>query len=328
MFLWELESTLSHWLQQRILSRIGEDEKTSGEKWDQMIDVDLIFPINDKQLLKDIIERELIRKATGKTERDLRRNTLDHRRSALLFGPPGTSKTTIARGVAGKLRWPLLIITPSEFLSAGLEQIYARVTDVFLDLMDLSAVVVLFDEMDALAQTRGNAALDVTRQLLTTSMLPKLADLHDHGRVIFLMATNHRKDLDPAITRPGRFDLLLCVGPPAWARKIEGIGEALKGIETGKLDDLKKKLRELSAHAEKDLDFFTIGDLRSFAEYLIRRSGKKTLLEALNEMNPDKFKNDVQTWAQDYIALKEDRAHPQSSLRAEYGDDQSASRIQ
>src|SRR5208337_4391372 len=129
--------------------------------------------------------------------------------SALLFGPPGTSKTTIAEVVAERLGWSLVVVTPSHFLSKGFEQIYVRANEIFEDLMDMSNVVILLDEMDALVQTResprgndgqlgqgrgkGNTpGLDVTRQLLTTSMLPKLADLYKRAQVVFLMATNHK----------------------------------------------------------------------------------------------------------------------------------------
>jgi ATPase family protein associated with various cellular activities (AAA) len=228
MFLWELDSALSQWLQKLILEKFHA-EWPSADKWNELIDVDLHFPGEDTTLT-EVAEKELIGPAVKAkaTEQSLRKRPLADRRSALLFGPPGTSKTSFAKAIAGRLTWALLIITPSEFLSMGLEQIYVRATEVFQDLMDLSGVVILFDEMDALAQTRGNAALDVTRQLLTTSMLPK-ADLHDRARVIFFMATNHKKDLDPAITRPGRFDLLLCVGPPNWDRKLKGTSQVLKG---------------------------------------------------------------------------------------------------
>src|ERR1022692_4074059 len=67
--------------------------------------------------------------------------------------PPGTSKTTFARAVATQLGWPYIEINPSHFLSNGLEQIYVRTDEIFRDLMDLSGVVVLFDEMDALVES-------------------------------------------------------------------------------------------------------------------------------------------------------------------------------
>lgn len=325
MFLWELDSSLSQCLQKSILTRF-HGKRPPVEKWKELIDVDLIFPGGEQDTLMEVVDRELIVPAVNTGEALLRKQPLTSRRSALLFGPPGTSKTTLARATAGKLSWSLLIITPSDFLSKGLEQIYVRATEIFEDLMDLSGVVILFDEMDALAQTRGNPALDVTRQLLTTSMLPKLADLHDQGRVIFLMATNHKKDLDPAITRPGRFDLLLCVGPPSWERKLKGIFQVLKESPTGDLKEVAARLGKLSDSVEtkKELDFFTVADLRNFLEHLRRRAGTETLASALKALEKRKFKQDVQAWSRDYITLNKN----EEELLKEFKKDKNASRIQ
>src|SRR5262249_51787126 len=151
--------------------------------------------------------------------------TVRARRSALLFGPPGTSKTSIVKALAKKIGWPFLEINPAHFLNEGLERIYVRADEVFEDLMDLSGVVVLFDEMDALVQKRKDEdktseRLDVTRQFLTTSMLPKLSKLYERGGVLFFMATNYQSEFDEAIKRPRRFDLLLCMAPPPWRAKV------------------------------------------------------------------------------------------------------------
>ena len=164
-FLWELDSAISAKLQKLVLERFSRTEWPTSEKWDALIDVNIEIPPAENTTLQKVIEKELLARAQKTNEKSLRRKSLAGRRSALLFGPPGTSKTSFARAMAGRLKWPLIIITPSEFLSSGLEQIYVRATEIFDDLMDLSAVVILFDEMDALAQTRVNPALDVTRQL-------------------------------------------------------------------------------------------------------------------------------------------------------------------
>jgi DNA polymerase III delta prime subunit len=333
MFLRRLDVALSQCLQKSILTRFRA-EVPSGEKWKGMIDVDIHFPGGEDSKLLDVAAEELIRPVedANADEQTLRRSSLEDRRSALLFGPPGTSKTSFAKAIAGKLKWPLLIINPSDFLSSGLEQIYVRVTEVFQDLMDLSGVVVLFDEMDALAQTRGNAALDVTRQLLTTSMLPKLADLHDQARVIFFMATNHQKDLDPAITRPGRFDLLLCVGPPNWDQKLGGIERVLKGLPSGDPEMVGQKLRQLSQlpDTRKQLDLFTVADLRSFLEHLRRKARSKTTVAALKTIAKRDFQNEVANWSENYITLnrKEKPKGNEMSLLDEYKGDMQASRIQ
>lgn len=76
-------------------------------------------------------------------------------------------------------------------------------------------------------QSRERGNLYTATQFLITVMLPKLAELHDHGESMFFMATNHQDRFDRALKRAGRFDLLLCVGPPLMQEKINKIA-ALK----------------------------------------------------------------------------------------------------
>src|SRR5258706_1884201 len=120
----------------------------------------------------------------------------------------------------------MIEINPSEFVKGSLANVYLQAEEIFTDLMDLSAIVVLFDEMDALTQKRGisgketgSTHLDTATQFLTTSMLPKLTALHDRGGVVFFMATNFQDNFDPAVKRAGRFDFLLCMGPPTFEEK-------------------------------------------------------------------------------------------------------------
>jgi SpoVK/Ycf46/Vps4 family AAA+-type ATPase len=147
--------------------------------------------------------------------------------------------------------------------------VYLQAEEIFQDLMDLAGVVVFFDEMDALVQTReGQANLDVVSQFLTTAMLPKLSRLHGQAQVVFFMATNFQERFDAAIKRAGRFDLLLCVGPPKLSEKLNRLrkeyllkSENDQTIKAGKkIDEYlrdKPKLRE-------QLEFYTFGEFRSF----------------------------------------------------------------
>jgi SpoVK/Ycf46/Vps4 family AAA+-type ATPase len=220
-----------------------------------------------------VIEDEILRDAKALAPERLIREGLPVPRSVLLFGPPGTSKSRLAKAMAEYLGWPLVTITPSEFLGKGVEHVHAQVDEKFRDLMDLRRVVVFFDEMDALAQTRegdeqsdGREAsdLDITRQLLTTSMLPKLSSLWDQRRVIFLMATNHKQQLDPAITRPNRFDMLLCVPPPPWKSKstAESLDEILKIPDAKKVEQKLGQLAPDKSRTANRLNAFTVAEER------------------------------------------------------------------
>jgi ATPase family associated with various cellular activities (AAA) len=138
-------------------------------------------------------------------------------RSAVLYGPPGTGKTTLAEWLAKELDWPLITVTPSDFMAQGTAAVEARAKAVFTALQEQRRAVVIFDEIDRLILDRERKdylSQEGAFQLMTPSMLTKLNDLRSGGHVIFLVATNYVERLDQAITRPGRFDDQLLIVPP------------------------------------------------------------------------------------------------------------------
>jgi len=313
MFLERLDQSIGDLLSTLVLKRYGIDRNTVVEsegKFKGLIDVKIKFPNESETTLLTVLKNELIDNA----QKPSIGSKLGTPRSALFFGPPGTSKTGLAKAIAAFLGWPIVIITPSNFLSRGLEQVHALVDEVFTDLMDLRKTVVFFDEMDALAQSREERpgdnpreSLDVTRQLLTTSMLPKLADLWEQAQVIFLMATNHKQQLDPAITRANRFDLLLCVAPPPWSgkRSSEKLARILEVTSPDAVEEELKRLVPNGSKAEQLLDLFTVSELAVFFDHLKRMYKVKTLLGALRECKTIKsFGTDVEEWAAGGIALR------------------------
>jgi hypothetical protein len=135
--------------------------------------------------------------------------------SVLLYGPPGTSKTSLMEGLADKLRWHFLPISPADFLSTGGEQVEARATIIFEILKRARNIVVLFDEVDELLLDRdAEERPQGIFRFMTTSMLPKLQALKKGKNVIFGIATNYAERLDKAIIRMGRVDQSWLVLPP------------------------------------------------------------------------------------------------------------------
>jgi ATPase family associated with various cellular activities (AAA) len=137
--------------------------------------------------------------------------------SAVLYGPPGTGKTTLAEWLAGELEWPLISVTPSDFMARGTAAVEARAQAVFTALQEQRRAVVIFDEIDRLVLDRDRDEYHSSEgafQLMTPSMLTKLNDLRKVKGVIFLAATNYRERMDRAIIRPGRFDEQLLISPP------------------------------------------------------------------------------------------------------------------
>jgi AAA+ superfamily predicted ATPase len=157
----------------------------------------------------------------------------------LLFGPPGTTKTSIARSVANGLGWPIISLSPGDFIRGGLDQIEQNSTRIFDRLEKLSRTVVILDECDELFRERDpEATPDSMRQIagfMTASMLPKLQDLHDRSRVVVFICTNFLTSMDPAIKRPGRIDYLIAVPPSDDAQRKRTILEEM---------DMDPQLRE------------------------------------------------------------------------------------
>jgi SpoVK/Ycf46/Vps4 family AAA+-type ATPase len=130
----------------------------------------------------------------------------DAARSAILYGPPGTSKTALVESVAGALNWPFIEITPAQFLDQGVDRVSARADEIFRTVMELDHCVVLLDEIDQLIQRRDGQAESLDR-FFTTTMLPRLARLWELRKVLFFVNTNGIERVDPAIRRSQRFEV-------------------------------------------------------------------------------------------------------------------------
>ncbi len=290
MFLSKLVHVSSRKIRNVLLDSYGaKSGKDVAVQWEDLIEVDVeLRNIEGGGLtISKVLTDEVLEHARNyDSNKPLK---MQDRRSALLFGPPGTSKTTLVRAFAAKLEWPLIEIEPSDFLTDGIENIYGRAREIFEDLEDVPGVVVFFDEMDALVQTREDkdAPLDVMSRFLTTSMLPKLAKLHDDGRIVFFFATNYQENFDPAIKRPGRFDLLLHIRPPTWQKKLEKLKRLVKQTRPPiDIGAVKTRLEELAGGGTDDeqkelLDLLTFNEMKTFLEILARDGDLVTKLTDL-----------------------------------------------
>jgi len=152
-------------------------------------------------------------------------------RSAILYGPPGASKTTIVRALAGVIGWDYVELHASHFVADGLPNVQRKADEIFTRLMELDRTIVLFDEIDELVREREKSTAgesDAFGRFLTTSMLPKLAELWDNRKIMYFVATNHIRLFDRAIARSQRFDAVIFVSPPAFETKINQLRNLIK----------------------------------------------------------------------------------------------------
>lgn len=150
--------------------------------------------------------------------------------AVVLFGPPGTGKTTFAKGIASRVAWPFVEIHPSQLAAEGPERQAELLSQAFDRIFNLPSAVVFVDEVEDLASKRDQdrrVNVSVTNEFL--KQIPRFHELPHH---LLACATNSVSSLDSAFLRPGRFDSVLPVGPPdsearasIWLRYVEEITE-------------------------------------------------------------------------------------------------------
>ena len=126
----------------------------------------------------------------------------------LLVGPPGTGKTMLAKAVAGEANVPFFSMSGSEFVEMFVGMGASKVRDLFRQAKEKAPCIVFIDEIDAIGQKRnaGQYGGNDEREQTLNQLLTEMDGFEDNSGVIILAATNRPESLDPALTRPGRFD--------------------------------------------------------------------------------------------------------------------------
>lgn len=134
-------------------------------------------------------------------------------RAIVLFGPPGTGKTTFAKGIAGRLGWPFVELFPSRLAGEAPSGLAGGLREAFALVAELGTVVVFIDEVEEIAGLRESTSRTDVRGV-TNEMLKLIPAFREGEGRLLVCATNSIRALDTAFLRHGRFDYLIPVGPP------------------------------------------------------------------------------------------------------------------
>lgn len=173
----------------------------------------------------------------------------------LLVGPPGTGKTMLAKAVAGESEVPFFSISGSEFVEMFVGMGAAKVRDLFKQAKEKAPCIVFIDEIDAIGKKRGGAALggNDEREQTLNQLLTEMDGFEDNAGVIILAATNRPESLDPALTRPGRFDRQVPVTLPDLQGRIAILKVHAAKIKTAPSIDYDKVARMASGASGAEL---------------------------------------------------------------------------
>ena len=178
-------------------------------------------------------------------------------RGVLLIGEPGCGKTLLAKAIAGEADVPVFAISGSDFVEMFVGVGASRVRDLFEQARDASPCIVFLDEIDAIGRRRGagfsTGGADEREQTLN-AILVEMDGLGTSDQVIVIAATNRTDVLDPALTRPGRFDRTINVPLPDLKGRYEILGIYAEKVETGPDVDLKRLARGTPMFSGADLE--------------------------------------------------------------------------
>ena len=197
-------------------------------------------------------------------------------KGVLLVGPPGTGKTMLAKAVAGEANVPFFSMSGSEFVEMFVGMGASKVRDLFKQAKEKAPCIVFIDEIDAIGKKRqGNVMGNDEREQTLNQLLTEMDGFEGNNGVIRLAATNQPDALDPALTRPGRFDRRVPVELPDLKGREEILKVHAKKIKLADNVDFNKIARMASGASGAEL-----ANIVNEAALRAVRNGRKIVEEA------------------------------------------------
>jgi GNAT superfamily N-acetyltransferase len=273
----------------------------------QVLPEDLWKGLAGMEREKEVIERRIV---LPLVDPDLaERYGVKPAHAVVLFGPPGTGKTTFAKAVASRVGWPFVEVFPSR-LAAAEGGLAHALRETFAEIADLEHVVVFIDEVEEIAGERGGKPPSPL-QGVTNELLKIIPSFREREGRLLVCATNFVRVLDPAFLRHGRFDYVIPIGAPdaaaraaIWKRYIPA--GALEGID-------------IEAVVEAS-DLFTPADI----EFAARKGSQRALEAAVYGPGGDPAAVPGPTTADYLAALAETRPTLTETMLEEFTEDISA----
>lgn len=207
--------------------------------------------------------------------------------SMLLYGPPGTGKTRLAKKLAEILKFPLIEITPSDFIMGGEAQVEERAKKIFQTLKEQRNVIILFDEIDRMILDRDSNLYKKQSdifQFMTPGMLNKFQELREKEKSIFIIATNYIENIDKAIKRKGRVDDLFLLLPPDFEKRKDILNKLIVKKYKNKSNSFLNKHESILNDISKKTALFVYNELEILVEESIPRPSKKNIKKCLGNI--------------------------------------------
>lgn len=202
-------------------------------------------------------------------------------RNILLFGPPGTGKTSIAQAISNKVQYPIVTITPSDILDNKFGEFEKNIRSLFQGAVANKPVILFFDEFESLATRRTSSNSSYMKRGVP-EMLRQMTDIRKQldGKIMIIAATNNPWDVDDAMLNPERFDTKIFVPPPDETARSELFRTFLRDLKVADTIDYD----ELGRKSEG----FTGADIK----YICKRAAEEVFSEVIDrneirEINQD-----------------------------------------